>query len=582
MPSAMPRSDTPPPQFDITNPYSAFSNEPAPAQRRSPGISGPADLFGALTSLPSDVVPSVTVGGFVQDQTRHSAAQLDHRDPSWRHPWGVPVEPLPPILSCYIHSQEAANFIDKTDASEQGKEFDGIDEHSPLGYHHLDLAFTNYLIENQQHENNYAGSLSTLRPSDNITGSSNDLAVYNDQHLVLGHQTGATNAQSLLVAGDITVFPNYPYGFDQFTLNPTRLQVQSKPLALNALMHLTDNAHALAKDGANKQDAKHSSLAASIMDSLVPERAQADISKKKQIGEGEAKAPDGLQNQQSQHLEQSQQAQRNQSNSKPSKPGQKDLALNNLKVAKVSPTGEPTCTFCRYDCDWGISNENFFLDADASTGFCQECSNIDTGSFFEELTSILKSRNGEASRAALEYMKKPVQSGATPQQDSRWFSSIDANEFTKFIGPMFCKSCPWGQIDIEKARICNNHRNEKFAIIKHRRHQKFRQISYAMPDDLLSPDKIRRMNINDAEDRLRADVIKGRELGANYSKNKCCMVCTGLATDVCVHCPLRLCSTCSTFLKNICKGYLDNLFYHYERHHIRNDAFLLRSDGSGF
>jgi len=27
---------------------------------------------------------------------------------------------------------------------------------------------------------------------------------------------------------------------------------------------------------------------------------------------------------------------------------------------------------------------------------------------------------------------------------------------------------------------------------------------------------------------------------------------------------------------------LDNLFYYYGRDHLRNDAFLLRSDGGGF
>ena len=37
-----------------------------------------------------------------------------------------------------------------------------------------------------------------------------------------------------------------------------------------------------------------------------------------------------------------------------------------------------------------------------------------------------------------------------------------------------------------------------------------------MPEDLLSGDKVRGMNMNDAEDRLLADVIKQRELDANY------------------------------------------------------------------
>jgi hypothetical protein len=30
------------------------------------------------------------------------------------------------------------------------------------------------------------------------------------------------------------------------------------------------------------------------------------------------------------------------------------------------------------------------------------------------------------------------------------------------------------------------------------------------------------------------------------------------------------------------KGWLDNLFYIYNRSHLRNDAFILRGDGGGF
>jgi hypothetical protein len=467
----------------------------------------------------------------------------------------------------------------------QREEFHGLDEHIPLGDHHLDIAFANYLIENQQRDNVSAGDLNALRMSDNSIGFGNDLVAFDEQALAPGPQTGLLNAQALQVAGDMIAFPNYPYGFDQVTLNPTSLRIQNRPPALSASMHLTDNAQALANNGGDDQDARRSSLAASIMDSLVSERTKADISKRKENGKGKERATASQQNQQSRQPQQPQQTQRgqgNQSNSKPLRPGLKDLALAKLKVGKVSPAGEPTCTFCRYECDWGISNSNFCLDAEASTGWCQECSNPNMGSFFEEFTSILESRDDEASRAALEKMNEPVQSKATPQHGPRVYSSIDGNEITKFMGPMFCKSCPWGQVDIWKVRICSNHRNEKFAIVKHHRHQEFRQIGYAMPDDLLSADKIPGMNMNDAEDRVRADVIKTREINASYSKNKRCMMCTGLATDVCVGCPLLLCSTCSTILKNICKGYLDNLFYHYERHHIRNDAFLLRSDGGGF
>jgi hypothetical protein len=169
------------------------------------------------------------------------------------------------------------------------EEFHGLDEHIPLGDHHLDMAFANSLIENQQRENVSAGKLNALRISDNSIGLGNDLAAFDEQALAPGPQTGVLNAQALQVAGDMTAFPNYPYGFDQVTLNPTSLRIQNRPPALSALMHLTDNAQALANNGGDDQDVRRSSLAASIMDNLVSERAKADLSKRKRKREGKRK-----------------------------------------------------------------------------------------------------------------------------------------------------------------------------------------------------------------------------------------------------------------------------------------------------
>ncbi|PSS08546.1 hypothetical protein M430DRAFT_186647 [Amorphotheca resinae ATCC 22711] len=90
------------------------------------------------------------------------------------------------------------------------------------------------------------------------------------------------------------------------------------------------------------------------------------------------------------------------------------------------------------------------------------------------------------------------------------------------------------------------------------------------------------MNMNDVEDMVREDLVKQAWLDAKFKENSRCMVCPSSATEVCVACPLRLCSRCEVLLRNMCKGYLNNLFYYYERDHLRNDAFLLRSDGGGF
>jgi hypothetical protein len=68
-----------------------------------------------------------------------------------------------------------------------------------------------------------------------------------------------------------------------------------------------------------------------------------------------------------------------------------------------------------------------------------------------------------------------------------------------------------------------------------------------------------------------------------------CMVCVGQALYVCEACPLRVCAECHTYLKKMCecnststyevqadvssgKHHLDNLFYFYDRQHIRNDV----------
>lgn len=586
MPSVMPRSDTPPPRFDTTNPYSTFSEQPAVPQRRPSATAGPSTIPTLLPSLPSDKALTGALQGSIQNQEAEVQGKLDYRDPNWRHPWGIPVEPLPPVPPRYeyIPPHEKAALAARMaaeQADDEGEEYHGLDEHIASGDHPMDIAFAQYLVDNQQqgdasvdYLNNQYSISGDLNEYDGFWGNSPAVsneqpsvsgpqpAVSNAQLAVSGAQSAATYTQPAPQAGDTNVFPDYPYGFDQPGPDLTASTSVKKASVGNALMLLTEKAETFANQGADEEDIRRTSLAASIMGSLASEKAKADKTKAKGKESG---------HQQTGHNYQSQ-------------PDFKNLALGKVKVGKVSPTGQPTCTFCKYSADWGISDDRFRLPEEASTGWCNECGDPNAGSFFEEFTTILQSRTDQASKDALEkVMNEPVHSEpASPHHGKKVYSAIDGTEITKFMGPLFCKTCPWGQIDVEKVRICEVHRDEKFEIIKHHRHEEFRQIGYAMPEDVFSADKVRHMNMNEAEDRIRDDVVKQHELGAKYKANRCCMMCTGYATDACANCPLRLCATCVTFLKNICKGYLDNLFYHYERHHLRNDAFLLRSDGGGF
>lgn len=460
--------------FDKDNPYSVFSENPAarlPQSSPTPSASssatpGSSNRASALQSLPSDQVLRNAINGSIQKKITKAKSKTDHSDPSWRHPWGIPVDPVP---QSYV----------------------------PQQYN---------------------------QPAD-----------------------------------------------------------QGAPMAFvgNALMLLQDQALGLSEQGADEDDVRRSAAAASILGSLMAENAKVGNDK------GKGKAPANSQAEQSY-----------QSRIKFQK-----TALSKIKQANYSAFGsEPPisesskgkekeaetgvvhhCTFCKYPCDWGVSDERILLPEETSTGTCQEC-DVANSSFFAEWTTIMDTRTDQDSKNYLEKDRRETAKKAekAAPQNKKVYSSIDGADITKFMGPMFCKSCPWRQIDITQVKICDIHRKEKFAIIKHHRHQEFRQIAHAMPGDLFSADQIRGMNMNTAEYAVRGDIARHDKLNANFKENRRCMMCTGLATDVCVGCPLRLCSTCSVLLKNICKGYLDNLFYHYERHHLRNDAFLLRSDGGGF
>ncbi|KAH7391205.1 hypothetical protein BKA64DRAFT_724839, partial [Cadophora sp. MPI-SDFR-AT-0126] len=134
-------------------------------------------------------------------------------------------------------------------------------------------------------------------------------------------------------------------------------------------------------------------------------------------------------------------------------------------------------------------------------------------------------------------------------------------------GPIFCRGCPWRQIDFTKAKICPACRDCKFMICSHvhQRHFSFlAEIEGVM---------------NGEHEGHGLGRYTGSEHIITDGRYSNCMVCPGQATHGCNDCPLRLCAECVVRLTKLCKGKMNELlnFYNNGRDHIRNDAFLLRN-----
>jgi hypothetical protein len=163
------------------------------------------------------------------------------------------------------------------------------------------------------------------------------------------------------------------------------------------------------------------------------------------------------------------------------------------------------------------------------------------------------------------------------------YSKIDGMDITRFMGYRFCKSCPWAQLDSEKTRTCEECIREKLVIIKHGRHTRW------FPVHTADASRYHFLQVGFGDPIKEPGTAGGtKEFDMTWvdkhAKKKFCMVCTNHAVSICADCPLKVCATCEVLLGSMCKGWLDNLIYHYasEREHVRNDAFLLRSDNGGY
>jgi hypothetical protein len=252
------------------------------------------------------------------------------------------------------------------------------------------------------------------------------------------------------------------------------------------------------------------------------------------------------------------------------------LFSNGIVMRKVEDEDKYHCTFCAYECDFGISDARTWLGADASKGFCKLCLKDGMG-FYEDWSISTLSRKvnedrleqldkmcnwpvlGERRRDVVREKEKEkdkgemvdIEASAPAPRKKRVTSAIDGLDTTHYQGVQFCAGCPWRQVDVMKARICEECKLEKFLIIKHR-HQKFLPLVDARPWKKGEP-------LYWGE--------KKREV-----KERNCMVCPRLAMYRCEACPLRLCGDCQAYLELMCKGWLDNLLYLYRNEHIRNDV----------
>jgi hypothetical protein len=228
--------------------------------------------------------------------------------------------------------------------------------------------------------------------------------------------------------------------------------------------------------------------------------------------------------------------------------------FRNIMLGYINSEG---CTFCQYDCDYGISDEQVWLPLSASTGYCTDCHRA-PATFYDEWT-ISSNMIGKPTRLKeLDRMSNapPLkgidernaasrnENSTEPQRPARKTKSlIDGRDTTRFQPALFCRGCPWRQIDLGKVRICEDCKRDKFMIIRHR-HETFVPIA-----------------VQDTEPPLFGEQQKGRDTmlvqearsRSMEPRSKRCMVCTGHATHVCDGCPLRVCAICTTMLVQLCK-----------------------------
>lgn len=145
-----------------------------------------------------------------------------------------------------------------------------------------------------------------------------------------------------------------------------------------------------------------------------------------------------------------------------------DLAISKIRRA----TKDKPCTFCKFKCDFGVSNDDALMSKDASSGYCEECDLANSQSEFYQLWMSEPrykkaiGRRGTKDQRVVGNENDDTAAGLEAGAgDEKVFSKIDGADITKYMKPMFCQY--WHQVDVHKVRICDDCRVEKLLVIGH-------------------------------------------------------------------------------------------------------------------
>lgn len=157
------------------------------------------------------------------------------------------------------------------------------------------------------------------------------------------------------------------------------------------------------------------------------------------------------------------------------------------------------CTFCTWGCDYGVSNEYFLHPVDAANDYCGNY-HVGSNTFIEEWVNVITTEGHNHNRISherleeLRKMPKTVLEEGPPRPKyilsnpceelllmihrNIAKSKYDGRDISRFQGVHFCKGSVYRQVDVKKARICEDCRKEKFDIMKHRHGESMRKLQF--------------------------------------------------------------------------------------------------------
>lgn len=203
--------------------------------------------------------------------------------------------------------------------------------------------------------------------------------------------------------------------------------------------------------------------------------------------------------------------------------------FKDFAVGKLTKVDKEHCHFCHpdWEADFGVNDESLYLPQDAADGFCTTChATVSENSSWIAVTERRNMGHNLPEDNVTAIVGLPLKEGQNeaPQRPPKMI--VDGGEIKdigRYFGPVFCKGCPWGQIDVNLAKICGSCQTQRVDIVKHHHHPELVPLNR-------DPDLY-----NHGAASLR------------------CMICLSQAYDKCTGCPLRLCTSCSILMRIRCK-----------------------------